>query len=138
MPKAVDIIDLLPDSVADLVGVIGWEHALTLVENHGGTPVWVPTKASAGHWLADEIGMAAFTQLCAHYKYSRLDLPRCTALLKSVRNQSIISEFNGGATNSQLARKYKTTERHIRRIRQLAIGQQPPDNLDLFNDFLTI
>lgn len=133
-----DMLNLLPSRTQELVDVIGLPAALKLVELHGGRHIWVPTNASEKHWLNEQIGMEAFTQLCAYYGYSTLEIDKCAALIRAVRDKTILEEFNHGMTNYQLATKYNTTERQIRRIRKQLIQAAPPASLDLFRDLLNL
>jgi hypothetical protein len=133
-----DLLDLLPSRTQELVEVIGLPAALKLVELHGGRHIWVPTTAKETHWLNEQIGMDAFTKLCAHYSYSRLEIDKCATLIRALRDKTILEEFNHGMTNYQLATKYNTTERQIVRIRKHAIKTSATPTLDIFKDLLNL
>jgi Mor family transcriptional regulator len=85
--------------------------------------------------LNDIIGFEAFKCLCLRYGSTKLEIARCAKLLKAVKHQTIVKEFNSGMTNAQLARKYQTDERSIRRIKN-KLRQEKAVNLDLFGEFL--
>jgi Mor family transcriptional regulator len=123
---------LLPKRTVELIEVIGLETAFKLVDVYGGTHINVPKHAKADHKLCAVISLADFERLCACYGGEKLEIDLCAALLKAVKHRSILAEFNSGMTNAQLARKYQTTERHIRRIKRNFMEEKPLLNLDLF------
>jgi len=131
-----EVLGLLPKRVTELVDVVGMVAALKLVEAYGGQHLWIPSKAHPKHFLAGLIGMEALGKLSAVYGDQTMDFDRCAALLRAVKDKTILDEFNGGMTNGQLAVKYGMTERGIRKIKRRIMSAKPPDNLDLFADFL--
>jgi len=131
-----DLLKLLPKRTAELADVIGLAAALKLVERHGGRHIWVPKNASANHWLTELVGMEALEKICAYYGYSQLEIDRCAALVRAIKNQTILAEFNAGLTNGQLALKYNTSERNIRLIKNKTGQTKPIANYDLFADLL--
>ncbi|RMG56332.1 MAG: DNA transposition protein [Gammaproteobacteria bacterium] len=108
----------LPASVRELVDVIGLPAALAIVEARGGVRLTVPSRASAEHWLADLIGLEALEKLVAVYAREEIEVPRCAAALRALRAREIVAEFERGASNAELARKYHYTERGIRKLRR--------------------
>lgn len=108
----------LPASVRELVEVIGLAAALAIVEARGGVRLSVPTKATAEHWLAELIGLEALEALVAVYAREEIEVPRCAAALRALRERRIVAEFESGASNAELARKYQYTERGIRKLRR--------------------
>ena len=109
--------DYFPQSVRELVDVIGLEPTLKLVNERGGTRIFIPVKTDSKHWLNDCIGAEAFTKLVAVYQGMELELPKCQAALLALREEQIAQEFENGATNAELALKYGYTERGIRKLR---------------------
>lgn len=129
------LTELLPESIKLLVELIGLAPTLKLVQKYGGTAIWIPKQAKPEHGLAHLIGFDAFKTLCAYAGDTALEIALCRKALVALRHREII---NASQTHSdrQLALKYQTTERHIRRIRSNQPKTSSSVNLDLFNDLL--
>ncbi|MDT8383021.1 MAG: Mor transcription activator family protein [Gammaproteobacteria bacterium] len=122
-------IDCLPASVQDLVEVIGLAAALVIVEERGGIRLCVPTRVRHDHWLMDGIGAQAFNNLVDMYAGEEIEIPRCHAAMRALREQEIV---NAGESNSQLARRYGYTERGIRKLKRRVGDKAPDDQQELF------
>ena len=61
---------------ADLISAIGIEGALALARKHGGTAIYIPSKASAGAKLRASIGDELVAKLMAFGAGSRLLVPK--------------------------------------------------------------
>ena len=122
--------DLLPDSILDLIDIIGINAALRIVEQRGGIRLYVPAKATAEHWLADLIGLDALQALSSVYAREEIDIPRCAATLKAIKDREIA---NSTASNSELARRYGMTERNVRKIRRRVEARNNNDQIGLFD-----
>jgi len=123
----------LPDSVQDLVDLIGLTAALAIVEKRGGIRLCVPTRVTRDHWLATAIGLEAFGVLVNVYSGEEIDVPRCVEALRAVRELAIFNDsMNYGLSQAQLARKYHYTERGIRKLLQRVGATVEPDQIDLF------
>lgn len=131
-----DLAELLPDSALLLIDQIGLTETLILVEKYGGTAIWVPNKAVPEHPYCAEIGIRAWTALCREYASSYLEIPLCKKALRKLQDRAIAKESET-LTDRELARKYRTTERTIRRIRARAgVTNQCDKTLDIFNDLI--
>jgi Mor family transcriptional regulator len=112
----------LPKSVAELVRVVGLAAALAIVEERGGTRLYVPTEATPEHWLAALIGMEAFAALVDYAAGDELDIARCVAALRAAQELQIALDAEAGMSQSQLALKHRYTERGIRKVlRRVAV-----------------
>jgi NaMN:DMB phosphoribosyltransferase len=109
---------LLPKRTAELAGVIGLAAALVLVKEFGGTHLNIPAKAKPSHKLVAYIGMAAYEQLCHYYAGTKLEIDLCAGIINKQKEQLIVNAIAMGRTNAVLARKFGTTERQIRRIKE--------------------
>lgn len=127
---------LLPKNILYLIDLIGLTETLLLVEAYGGTAIWIPKKSRPDHPVVEVVGAAAFAKLCGYASNTYLDIPLCKKAVQMLKYQNILAESEL-LTDCELARKYRTTERTIRRIRARLGGVKVSDNLDLFNDFLT-
>jgi hypothetical protein len=105
--------DLLPKRTAELVQVVGFEVAMVLVKQFGGTHLNIPKKAKSQHPLVSSIGIEAFEKLCCYYGGTKLEIDLCSDLINQKKEQLILAALKAGKTNAQLARQFNTTERQI-------------------------
>jgi hypothetical protein len=127
-----DIYDLLPRRTAELVQVVGFQAAMALVNQYGGTHLNVPKKAKPQHKLVSCIGIDAMTRLCHYYGGTVLEVDLCANIINQQKKRLILADVKAGVTNAVLARKYGTTERSIRRIKQQSGCVPGCVNLDIF------
>lgn len=99
----------------ELANVIGLEAVLILIDKFGGTAIWVPKNSKPDHRYSLLIGFEAFQKLTRYYGDTSVEIDRCVALIRDARNQKI-KDDSKALTNRDIAQKYSTTERHIRRI----------------------
>lgn len=124
----------LPQSVQEMVAVIGLNHTLNVVRALGGT-TW---RIAAGRGKEGEAKRAALAELVGsdteellhkYYVGDEVYLPRCTALVRKLRNIEIHQQFEHevrqGRTArdsvSELARQHQLSDRHIWDILNLYI-----------------
>lgn len=122
----------LPASVRDLVDVVGMPAALAIVEARGGIRLCVPKRVTPDHWLVDLIGVDALQALISVYSGEEIEVPRCYAALRAIRDQQIVAEAEAGASNAELARKHNYTERGIRKLRRRVEKEIESPQNDLF------
>jgi hypothetical protein len=67
--------DWLPKLLAEIADVAGVDAALALAEARGGTEIYIPRRASEGHWLTDTVGYDAAAAICAWRPAERIMLP---------------------------------------------------------------
>lgn len=128
------LIDFLTGRTRELIDVTSVESALKLVETYGGTAIWVPKNPKPEHALAQLLGLADFKKLCHYYGDTALEIDRCAGAIRALRNTKIL-EDSVTMTDRQIARKYKMTERHVRRIRSELPLPKDPRCLDIFEFF---
>lgn len=116
--------ELLPESMADMVDVIGLPAVLALMEAFGGTELWIPEKLAHNHLLVDAIGAEAAQQLCEYMAREQIRIPRGAAIFREVRNRAIRRERTEGAKLSELALRYKMTDRQVLNI----LNAEPADD----------
>lgn len=126
-------LDLLPKRTQELVEVIGLESTMCLVKQFGGTHLNIPKNPKPTHYLVDMIGFVAFEKLCHYYGGDKLEIDLCVNLISEHKRQLILAGVKNGKTNAQLARQFNTTERQIRRIKQLNRLEPVKVNLDIFD-----
>jgi len=107
---------LLPDSIHELISVIDVPLTLVLIRARAGRQVSMPTDPKLSPWLVELLGIDAVTKLSAHYNGQKIDIPRCVAAMRAVRDQAIYADRQAGETLGALASKYDFTERGIRNV----------------------
>jgi len=108
--------ELLPESMADLVDIIGLPAVLNLMEALGGTEFWVPEKLHHSHALVEAVGTEAAQSLCEYMARERIKVPRGAAIRREVRNRAIRRERREGAKLAELALRYGMTDRQVLNI----------------------
>lgn len=112
--------DLLPQRLQEIVGLIGLQATMRLVERFGGLRIYIPAVATPEHPIAELIGLDAFGKLCEEYSADghglRFELPNARRALNAVRNAQIRDEFAASKSVRELAAEHRLTERHVTRI----------------------
>lgn len=103
----------LPDSIHELLTVISAKAVAALIKARPGTRVQVPKTPNAEHWLVALIGMDDLTKLCARYHGTAIDIPRCVQVITAAQDSWILADRRGGLSLTELALKYRMTERGI-------------------------
>lgn len=106
-------VDYLPESLREVVDLIGLQATLKLVEHLGGIVLYVPAELTADHRIAKAIGMRAATLLWERYQADTIEVPRCHEALRLARNAEIRARRDAGATVEQLALDYGLTMRAV-------------------------
>ncbi len=105
-----------PGVFHDLRTMIGAEKTAVLVQWLGGTSLYIPSKLTAEHSLAQWLGLELSQTVCAEFSGLRVEIPRMVELKRTERNAQIIADRAAGMSISKTARKYEMTERNIRNI----------------------
>jgi len=122
----------LPATLREIAALVGIPAAMTLVRELGGTRLYVPATLGEDHLLTRLVGLDAAQRLVAHYQVGMyIDVPLALAATRQARNKVIRARARRGATAPALAREWRTTERHIRRI--LAGDDSPDEQIGLFD-----
>jgi N-acetylglucosamine-6-phosphate deacetylase len=129
----IDLQDLLPKRTAELIQVVGFEAAMVLVKQFGGTHLNIPKKAKQDHQLLAYLRIETLEKLCHYYGGTKLEIDLCSHIINQQKQQLILTAIAAGHTNAQLARQFNTTERNIRRIKQLSRCMPQVVNLDIFD-----
>lgn len=104
---------MLPETLRELVRVIGVAATLRLVETHGGVVLNVPSRLGATHELVRVLGMAAAESLVAWGAGDRIYIPRAERAIRCLRDQEIRRRYDAGEGVRTLARTYRLSERRI-------------------------
>lgn len=112
-------LDNLPESVRDIVELVGLPAALALVKTYGGIYLKVPVGRREGQTrarLIEIMGHDAAKKFIAHHGGERLGIPRCAAALRDERDRSIIRDYDAGLPAAAIAQRERLTERQVRNI----------------------
>lgn len=128
MLRHVDIAEL-PESVQDLIEVVGLSAAEVIVRERGGIRLCIPMKAKANHWMAKLIGLDKMVKLVRVYQGEEIDIPRCAAAILAARENEIACSEK---SNAELAREHGYTERGIRKLKRRVEGNYNARQDELF------
>lgn len=108
-------LDDLPESLRDVVELIGLAATLKLVEHFGGLiALYVPRDIEPEHPIAVALGITAARKLAAHYGTDCLrNIPRCVNGLRRIRDAEIHARREAGETPARLALAFGLTERQV-------------------------
>lgn len=103
----------LPESLHQVVELIGLSPTLKLVEHYGGLiALYVPREIDPDHHLARNLGLASARKLAGHYGSDYLrNIPRCANGLRRIRDSEIRSRRK--ETAARLALEFGLTERQV-------------------------
>ncbi len=119
---------LLPESVRNLIDVIGYEKAYLMVKYFGGTTFpFSKNRNSWGHirheMIAEVLDVTAADILKNHYGGECLYIPKCEAAMIEARDRVIRGIFDRETKSTSaitvansLAQQFKLSDRHIWRI----------------------
>ncbi len=103
----------LPESLRDMVEILGLTTTMHIVKAHGGTRLFVPKKANAQHHLANLLGIEQARQLSDHFGGESLSIPRMAHALRHQRNRDIVRRYDAGDSVRILAQAFHLTDRQI-------------------------
>ncbi|AUN95894.1 Mor transcription activator family protein [Pseudazoarcus pumilus] len=132
MSKPAPLPAHLPESVIELVEVVGMSAALAIVEARGGIRFYVPVRFDPDHWLSKLVGCEAAQALIDYAAGDEIEVPRCAAALAAARERLIAAEAESGRSRAELARAYGYTERGIRKLLRRAEAREEERQADLF------
>lgn len=107
-------LDDLPESLRDVVELIGLAATLRLVEHYGGLiKLYVPREMEPDHHLARAIGLTAARKLAERYGADCVtSIPRCADGIRRLRDAEIVRRA-AKETPAALALLYGMTERNV-------------------------
>lgn len=107
----------LPQSLRELVELVGVAAAWEVVKMYGGRTLPVLKGLAEEHPLVVAIGAQAVDRLARHYGSERPYLPRGDFALRHARNREIMAKYDTGKhTADDLAREYRVSNRTIFKI----------------------
>jgi len=105
--------DELPGMLGELQRLVGRDVVATLVDQCGGTSVWVPRTPAAGNRLTRMVGHDAARVLIERYADDKLYIPSLQQLRQRRRNADIRRAYDRGTPVTELARRHGLSERRI-------------------------
>ena len=87
-----------------------------LVENWGGTGIYIPKRLHDKHRLVRVLGWDAAQILCDLYAGEEIDIPLRSTLPLTKKALIVNLATNKNLSNREIAVKVGTTERHVRRV----------------------
>lgn len=101
-------------SLPELAALIGTDMAKTLCTVRGGTPLYVPASADAGHALAKIIGVRGMQMLCAEYGCRYITVPN--GRKQEPHKGAIMERLERGQSHARIALELGVTERYVRMV----------------------
>ncbi len=106
-------LEYLPNSLRDILSVIGPESLRDLVDSFGGRAIYVPKKMSEGHCLARKLGIASALRLSKEFGGLQISIPLAKNAIRKLRNQEIIQARAEKWSVAEIAGYYQMTERQV-------------------------
>jgi Mor family transcriptional regulator len=106
----------LPQSMTQLVALIGLDAALALVNRWGGLTIEVPRGLGSGRVIEElraVLGTEAANTFMQTFGGEDFYIPRCAQLLRDARDLSIQADYDAGTAVAELARKHHLSERSV-------------------------
>jgi Mor family transcriptional regulator len=95
---------------------VGREATAKLVDEYGGTRLYIPYKLNSEHALYQLLGQEVSQQLSGEFGGVTVEIPLDVGSQKKRRNKLILADRAAGMSERQAARKYQLTSRTIRKI----------------------
>lgn len=126
-------VNLLPESMKNLISHIGLKPTLILMENYGGRLPCVPTKPTRGHKLDKLLGWKAFCILSEIVGGDKsFYIPKLDKVISQIKQQlAQHMAHHEGLSADRIAQELDISHRHAQRIKNNHTAK-PPLNLDLF------
>lgn len=133
------ILAMLPTQIVELIELIGFDNAMTLVKKFGGLSFEMPhsTNTANGQRLVRELGADVAELLIDHYRGDSIYISNCDALRVYLRNQAlanaILARMETGVSQYQaiqeIAPAFGITERRVYDILREMTGEGSQLNL---------
>lgn len=111
-------IDLLPESMQELVSTIGLPATIKLIEKFPGLRPYIPDPRSidADHVIAQTIGIDAATTLSELFGGDTLRLPKLDNIERQMKHRTLLALKEKDVSNSEIARQLNYSIRHVERL----------------------
>ena len=130
-----EIINLMPRNFSFVAQLIGAEASLHLIEEFGGTRVFVPAHhaINVNHAITHAVGLKSLQRLAEQLGKTYIEVPMGTPITIAMRNRAV-RDASKKESNAKLARRFGLTLRSIRSIlsSEEKIKNTVDKNYDLF------
>ena len=132
-------LELLPPGTREIAETIGLPATLKAVNAWGGSSVWIPAEwkveALTVQRLIVVLGEEAAHALWGVYRNSSIDIAKCDAAIRVLRDQEIVERRAQGETVTKLALMNGLTERQIYSILADSLSNKVDDRqIGLFDE----
>jgi hypothetical protein len=117
-------INLLPESIVEIISIIGEHETGLLIKYFSGRAVFFPKNPGKN---PGAISPSSWATLCLHFGGSLVFIPRCHKSLLHSRNQRIKADRSNGLSIAELTGKYTLTDRQIFSILGKEVNAQQND-----------
>jgi Mor family transcriptional regulator len=111
-----ELINELPESLAQMVDVISVEALIKLVDSFGGQDLYIPAKLEPDSTISLVIGSGDAELLSKYYHGSDIAIPTLKRLREKYRNIEIRNLKSQGISSNKLASDFNLTKRQINNI----------------------
>lgn len=118
-PDDAAILGALPPVAREMVDALGLAPALELLQTLRGRRVLIPPQLADDSSLVAQVGRETAEKLVLSLGLGvtrTVDLPLLVGVDRMLRNTAIRAGLAAGESQAELARRYRLTERHIRKI----------------------
>lgn len=109
-------IEDLPESLQELVGLIGLPATMAIVKRWGGLRIKIPSHYHDDHAIVKVAGRTAMVKMVGAYAGCNLYIPRALRAINALRNIDIATRLEGSESAAMLALEYNLCERMIWKI----------------------
>jgi hypothetical protein len=106
----------LPETAQEICEIVGFDATLRLIEDHGGTKLYIPAELPEDHFLIELLGEEKAKKLCWHYSTLQVSVPVANQMKATARYRAIVALRQQGYSKTKLARLFQLTERRIEQI----------------------
>lgn len=105
-------VDALPNTMRNMIKLIGLESTVELVSVYGGTQLRIPNKATKAVVLTAVLDAEKIAKLVEGIGGKRLDVPKLDKVLIQIRNATICKDV-ATLSISEIAKKHDLTRKTI-------------------------
>jgi len=109
-------IDELPESLRDLVEIIGLSPTLKLASQFPGVPLYIPNYPKNNHPIATVLSQELFEKLVYYYAGDTLKLAKIDTVNRQIKHKRLRLLKEQGKTNREIAIELNYSQRHVERL----------------------
>lgn len=114
-----ELTSSLPNVMVEIAQAAGIEAAWALARACGGSTVYIPRRATPGHWLTELVGFEAATKICDHYRVANTGARLLIPLAKHAhQRERLVRALEAGLSATSAAAAAGMHERTAFRTRK--------------------